>query len=164
MFFLIKVSLYDYNINGDYVKFKKFLILLFITFIVPLVPSIIVGNDVQGLLLPKLYPPSILFPIVWSIIYLLNTIGIYLVTLNDDDAYVIYFIQLLVNSLWTILFFGLKFRLLAFILLVILLILVVVMSIKFYKKNKIAGYLQIPYIVWLLFAGYLNFAIYLFNH
>ena len=145
-------------------KIKKFLILLFITFIVPLVPSIIVGNDVQGLLLPKLYPPSILFPIVWSIIYLLNTIGIYLVTLNDDDAYVIYFTQLLVNSLWTVLFFGLKFRLLAFILLVILLILVVVMGIKFYKKNKIAGYLQIPYIVWLLFAGYLNFAIYLFNH
>lgn len=138
--------------------------MLFITFLVPLVPSIIVGNSVQGLLLPKLYPSSILFPIVWSIIYLLNTIGIYLVTLIDDDAYVIYFTQLLVNSLWTILFFGLKLRLLAFILLVILLILVIIMSIKFYKKNKIAGYLQIPYIVWLLFAGYLNFTIYLFNH
>lgn len=145
-------------------KIKRFLILLFITFLVPLVPSIIVGNSVQGLLLPKLYPSSILFPIVWSIIYLLNTIGIYLVTLIDDDAYVIYFTQLLVNSLWTILFFGLKLRLLAFILLVILLILVIIMSIKFYKKNKIAGYLQIPYIVWLLFAGYLNFTIYLFNH
>lgn len=145
-------------------KIKKFLLLLFVTFIIPLIPSIIVGNSTQGLILPKLYPPSILFPIVWSVIYLLNTIGIYLVTKYDDNLYVIYFIELIINSLWTILFFGLKLRLLAFILLVILLIVVVIMTYKFYKTNKIAGLLQVPYIIWLLFAGYLNFAIYLFNH
>lgn len=144
-------------------KIKKFIILLVITFALPLIPSLLIGNSVNGLVLPKLYPPSFLFPVVWSIIYLLNTVGIYLVSEENDNLYLIYFGQLIVNSFWTIIFFGLRLRLFAFIWLLILLILVFIMIIKFYKENKIVAYLQIPYFLWLLYAGYLNFAIYLFN-
>lgn len=128
-------------------KIKKFIILLAITFALPLIPSLLIGNSVNGLVLPKLYPPSFLFSVVWSIIYLLNTIGIYLVSEENDNLYLIYFGQLIVNSCWTIIFFGLKLRLFAFIWLLILLALVVIMIIKFYKENKIAEYLQIPYVL-----------------
>ena len=144
-------------------KIKKFIILLAITFAFPLIPSLLIGNSVNGLVLPRLYPPGFLFLDVWSIIYLLNTIGVYIVSEENDNLYLIYFGQLIVNSFWTIIFFGLRFRLFAFIWLLILLILVVIMIIKFYKENKIAAYLQIPYVLWLLYAGYLNFAIYLLN-
>ncbi len=86
-----------------------------------------------------------------------------MVSEENDNLYLIYFGQLIVNSFWTIIFFGLRLRLFAFIWLLILLILVVIMIIKFYKENKIAAYLQILYVLWLLYAGYLNFAIYLLN-
>ena len=76
----------------------------------------------------------------------------YIVSEENDNLYLIYFGQLIVNSFWTIIFFGFRLRLFAFIWLLILLILVVIMIIKFYKENKIAAYLQIPYVLWLLYA------------
>ncbi len=142
---------------------KKFIILLIVTFFIGVIPSLLVGNDVTGLILPKFYPPKILFPIIWSILYLLMTISVYLATKNSDDAYKIYFIQLIVNAFWTVIFFGLKLRLLAFIWIIFLFILVIIMIKKFYKENKTAGLLQIPYIIWLLIAMYLNLSIYLLN-
>ena len=142
---------------------KKFIILLIVTFFIGVIPSLLVGNDVTGLILPKFYPPKILFPIMWSILYLLMTISVYLATKNSDDAYKIYFIQLIVNAFWTVIFFGLKLRLLAFLWIIFLFILVIIMIKKFYKENKNAGLLQIPYIIWLLIAMYLNISIYLLN-
>lgn len=142
---------------------KKFIILLIVTFFIGVIPSLLVGNDVTGLILPKFYPPKILFPIIWSILYLLMTISVYLATKNSDDAYKIYFIQLIVNAFWTVIFFGLKLRLLAFLWIIFLFILVIIMIKKFYKENKNAGLLQIPYIIWLLIAMYLNLSIYLLN-
>lgn len=142
---------------------KKFIILLIVTFFIGVIPSLLVGNDVTGLILPKFYPPKILFPIMWSILYLLMTISVYLATKNSDDAYKIYFIQLIVNAFWTVIFFGLKLRLLAFLWIIFLFILVIIMIKKFYKENKNAGLLQIPYIIWLLIAMYLNLSIYLLN-
>lgn len=142
---------------------KKFIILLIVTFFIGVIPSLLVGNDVTGLILPKFYPPKILFPIMWSILYLLMTISVYLATKNSDDAYKIYFIQLIVNAFWTVIFFGLKLRLLAFLWIIFLFILVIIMINKFYKENKNAGLLQIPYIIWLLIAMYLNLSIYLLN-
>ena len=100
---------------------------------------------------------------MWSILYLLMTISVYLATKNSDDAYKIYFIQLIVNAFWTVIFFGLKLRLLAFLWIIFLFILVIIMIKKFYKENKNAGLLQIPYIIWLLIAMYLNLSIYLLN-
>lgn len=142
---------------------KKFIILLIVTFFIGVIPSLLVGNDVTGLILPKFYPPKILFPIMWSILYLLMTISVYLATKNSDDAYKIYFIQLIVNAFWTVIFFGLKLKLLAFLWIIFLFILVIIMIKKFYKENKNAGLLQIPYIIWLLIAMYLNLSIYLLN-
>lgn len=142
---------------------KRFIIILLITFGIGVLPAIIFGNDVSYLNLPAFYPPKILFPIVWSSIFILLSIGLYFATKNDDDPYVIYFIQLIVNALWTVIFFGLKLRLLGFIWIILLFILVVIMTYTFYKRNKLAGLLQIPYLAWLVIAGYLNLAIYLLN-
>lgn len=144
-------------------NFKKFGILLFFTFLFPLGISFFVGNDASMLVKPALYPPNILFPIVWSILYVLMTIGVYFASRNDDNVYIIYFLQVIVNSIWSLIFFGLELRLFAFIWLIFLLVLVVIMSLKFCKNNKIAGYLQLPYIIWIMFAGYLNLSIYLLN-
>lgn len=75
----------------------------------------------------------------------------------------IYYIQLVVNSLWSIFFFLAKWRLFSFIWIIILAILIIVMILKFYNKNKLAALLQIPYLLWVLFASYLNIAIYILN-
>lgn len=142
---------------------KKFIILLIMTFAIGTIPSLIVGNSVAGLQLPKFYPPKIVFPIVWSIIFLLLTISLYRSTKTNDRVVGIYFIQLIVNSLWTVLFFGLKLRLFAFIWLILLFVLVLILVKQFYKEDKLSAYLQIPYIIWLVIAGYLNLSIYLLN-
>lgn len=142
---------------------KKFIIILLATFLIGVVPSLITGSSTLGLVLPQFYPPKIVFPIVWTILFILMTISIYLASKYDDMPYIIYFIQLLLNAGWTIIFFGLKLRLFAFIWLLILLGVVIYMMISFFKYNKKSGYLLIPYVIWLLIAGYLNFAIYLLN-
>ena len=84
-------------------------------------------------------------------------------SLTDKKIDLIYYIQLAVNAAWSIIFFLLKWRLFAFIWILLLDILVILMIIKFYKKDKTAGFLQIPYILWTLFASYLNLAIYILN-
>lgn len=142
---------------------KKFIILLLITFAVGNLPIFFTGTSTDGLILPSLYPPNILFPIVWSILFILITIAIYRVSKVDDDSYVIYFVQLIVNALWNVFFFGLKWRLFAFIWLVFLFALILIMILRFRKLDKTSIYLLVPYAVWVLFAGYLNLAIYLLN-
>ncbi len=142
---------------------KKFIILLIITFAIVLIPTIFIDFDVSKFTTPPLFPPKILFPIAWSILYLLMIISVFIASKYDDDVYKIYFAQLIVNALWSPLFFGFNAFLVAFIWLILLLILVIKMILKFKEKNDIAAYLQIPYVIWLLFAGYLNFAIFLIN-
>lgn len=142
---------------------KKFILIFLSTFIIGFLPSLIFGSSVDGLILPKLYPPKIVFPIVWSILYLLMIIGVYRSTKYEDNNYLIYYLQVFMNSIWTVIFFGLKLRLFAFIWIVLLFIVVLYMTILFYKTDKIAGLIQIPYLIWLVFAGYLNLAIYILN-
>jgi len=115
---------------------------------------------------PPLSPPGILFPIVWSVLYILMGISLYIVSeyeYRKEENYLIYIIQLVVNSLWTLLFFGFNLPLLSFLWILLLIVLVIVMIISFYKTNKWAGILNIPYLLWLMFAAYLNFGIYLLN-
>ena len=83
--------------------------------------------------------------------------------LVDANINTIYYLQLFVNALWSIIFFIFKWRFFAFLWIILLLILVIIMTIRFYRKNKIAGLLQIPYILWVAFATYLNFGVYLLN-
>ena len=111
--------------------------------------------------------PGVLFPIVWSILYLLMSISCYLIVQSNDkdkkEGRILYAIQLVINSLWTLIFFGFGAYLLSFIWIIILLIVVIIMLAKFYNINKIAMYINIPYVLWLLFAAYLNLGIYLLN-
>ena len=122
--------------------------------------------DYNTLIQPSFAPPSILFPIVWTILYALMGIsyGILKVnSLNDENIKFIYYLQLIVNALWSIIFFVLKQRFLAFIWILLLDVLVVTMIYKFYKKDKLAGLLQILYLLWIIFATVLNFSVYWLN-
>lgn len=122
--------------------------------------------DYNSLIKPFLAPPSIVFPIVWTILYILMGISYGILQskyLIDDKINVIYYWQLGVNAIWPILFFLFKWRLFAFIWIIILAISVLVMIIEFFKKNKLAGLLQVPYLLWTLFATYLNLGIYILN-
>lgn len=122
--------------------------------------------DYNTLQKPPLSPPGFIFGIVWSILYLIMGIAYgMLVYKGKSDAGIskIYWTQLIVNLIWPILFFVFKLRLFASIWIIILLILVITMVIKFYKKDKIIGYSQIPYLLWIMFATYLNIGVYILN-
>ena len=122
--------------------------------------------DYGSLEKPPLSPPSIVFPIVWTILYILMGISQGILKSKNLDTYKtdrIYFWQLGFNALWSIFFFTLKWRLFAFLWIIVLAILVILMIIRFYRRDKIAGLLQIPYLLWVLFASYLNIAIYILN-
>lgn len=122
--------------------------------------------DYNSLIQPPLAPPGILFPIVWSILYVLMGVSYGILESNsliDSRINSIYYLQLFVNALWSIFFFVFKWRLFSFLWILLLLVLVVIMVIRFYNKNKVAGLLQIPYLLWVTFASYLNIAIYILN-
>lgn len=124
------------------------------------------ANDYGSLKKPPFAPPGIVFPIVWTILYILMGISYAILKTNnkvDDKINKIYYTQLFVNALWSIIFFNLKLRLFALIWIVLLLILVIIMTIKFYNKNRTAGLLQIPYVIWVSFATYLNMGFYILN-
>ena len=80
-----------------------------------------------------------------------------------ENARLIYFIQLVINALWTPIFFGLKEYFFAFLWILMLIVLVITMILTFYKISKKAAYIQIPYLLWLLFASYLNFGVFVLN-
>lgn len=121
----------------------------------------------SALLQPPLAPPGWLFPVVWTILYILMGVSAYLVYECDTkEKYIglaVYVLQLIFNFLWLIIFFNIRNLLFAFVWLVFLWILVLAMTISFYKVNKTAGLLQIPYLLWVTFAGYLNIALYILN-
>lgn len=140
--------------------------------LIPVVIGGIIGLIISGsmnydtLKKPFLAPPSIVFPIVWTILYILMGVSYGILkekSLDTPKITLIYYLQLFVNALWSIFFFTLKWRLFAFIWILLLFILVITMITKFYKQNKISGLLQIPYLIWIIFATYLNFAVYLLN-
>ena len=145
-----------------------------ISLLIPLSVGIISGllsmngiKEFATLSKPFLSPPGFIFPIVWTILYVLMGISSYLIY-NEQDyqstcCLKIYALNLFVNFMWSLIFFGLKLRLFAFIWIIILDIVVIYMIYCFYKVNKKAAYLQIPYLIWCLFATYLNLAIYLLN-
>lgn len=159
------------NINGDNmkIKWKRLIIIICITFVVGSFFSWFTMNNMDTFkeLAKPINIPGILFPIVWSILYLLMSISCYIITESSnkdkDYAILIYIIQLIINSTWSLIFFGFGVYLFSFIWLLLLLSMIIVMIIKFYKINKKAAYLNIPYLLWVIFAGYLNFGIYLLN-
>ena len=116
--------------------------------------------------MPPLAPPAILFPIVWTILYTLMGVSYGILKSNNQtnkDIDISYYTQLGVNAFWSIIFFSFKWRLFAFLWIILLLVLIIDMTRKFYNKNQLAGLLQIPYIIWVAFATYLNLFIYFLN-
>ena len=116
---------------------------------------------------PFLSPPGFIFPIVWTILYVLMGISSYLIY-NENDYHSgcclkIYLINLFVNFLWSPIFFGLNLRLFSLVWIIVLDLIIIYMIICFYKVNKKAAYLQIPYLIWVLFATYLNLSVYILN-
>lgn len=142
----------------------------------PLVLSAVIGFLTSGsmknfelLNKPALSPPGWLFPVVWTVLYILMGISIYLVEESSAsvkeirEAKRIYYLQLAVNFLWSFFFFTFEWYLFAFIWLVFLWVLIIMMIKQFADISKVAAYLNIPYLIWVTFAAYLNFAIWLLN-
>lgn len=148
-------------------------ILIYIkSILVPLLVGALVGFltsnyiNYNNLIQPSFAPPAILFPIVWTILYTLMGVSYGILksnSLTDDKINTIYYSQLFVNALWSFFFFVFELRLFAFFWILLLIALVILMIIEFYKKNKVAGLLQIPYLLWISFASVLNLAVYLLN-
>lgn len=119
---------------------------------------------------PPLSPPSILFPIVWTILFTLMGISAALVYKFKDTkhdgvrtALIVYAVNLAVNFIWSLIFFNMRAYLFAFIWLILLIAVIITMIVLFKRISPLAAYLQIPYLLWVTFAGYLNLAIYLLN-
>ena len=140
------------NMNMNKIDYKK----LAVYIAIPLILGALVGfltsrgtDNYNGIV------PGWIFPIVWTILYILMGISSYLVRSNK---YLIdmYKLNLFVNLTWSFIFFTFDFKVLAFFWILLLIVIVGIMIYGFYKENKIAGYLLIPYILWLIFASILN--------
>ena len=151
---------------------KRFLTSLAIPLIVGGLSALITGGAMDiypSINRPTLAPPGWVFPVVWTILYTLMGISLYLVWNSNAEqgekrlAFIFFAAQLLLNFIWSPIFFGNRQFLLAFIVLVLMWLFTLGMIVAFYRISKTAGILQIPYLLWLTFAGYLNFAIYLLN-
>lgn len=119
---------------------------------------------------PFLSPPSWLFPVVWTVLYILMGVSIGMIyesnsgTKEDKKkAFVLYGLNLMVNFFWSIIFFNFQAFLIAFLWLILLIFIIMKMITAFNKIKPAAAYLQIPYIVWCCFASYLTASIWLMN-
>lgn len=124
----------------------------------------------ERIIRPVLAPKAFVFPIAWTILYILMGISSARVWLQKGektelvlDALLAYTVQLILNFFWSLLFFNMQNFLFSFIWLVLLWIAILVMIVRFYRVDPLAAYLQIPYLLWVTFAGYLNFMIYRLN-
>lgn len=122
----------------------------------------------ETIIQPPLSPPAIVFPIVWGILFALMGIGaarIYLAHTSDarSRSLLLFLIQLIFNFFWSIIFFNFQAYGFAFIWLLILWFLILLMILSFRKVDKLAAWLQLPYLLWVTFAAYLNFGVWLLN-
>ncbi|MBE5889245.1 MAG: tryptophan-rich sensory protein [Lachnospiraceae bacterium] len=150
--------------------------LLFICIAIPvivgIVSALLTRNSMelfQSIDKPPLAPPGWLFPVVWTILYILMGISSYLILQSGESqeeirkALTIYGYQLVVNFLWPTFFFNFGWYFFSFLWLVLLWVLVLIMILRFKDISKLAAYMNIPYLVWLTFAGYLNLGIWILN-
>ena len=153
------------------IMWKKFLLCLAIPLGVGGLSALLTSGNMQlfeEINKPPLSPPGWLFPVVWTILYASMGDALYLVTMAKDTkynlpAYISFGVQLFFNFFWSIIFFNAKAYLFAFIWLILLWVAIIANIYFFYKVNKTAGKILIPYLIWVTFAGYLNFGIYLLN-
>ncbi|MBE7057439.1 MAG: tryptophan-rich sensory protein [Ruminococcaceae bacterium] len=157
---------------------KKFdtknLITLIVCILIPLtvggLAALLTKNSMdvyQTINKPPLAPPGILFPIVWTILYTLMGVSLYLVYKSNSPyrpaALLAFALQLIFNFVWSLLFFNGRMYTFAFIWLLVLWLLIILMIVEFKKVKPIAAWLQIPYLLWVTFAAYLNLSIAIMN-
>jgi len=151
-------------------KLKIFIISLLISLGTGVVSGLIVGNAAEKysmLIKPTFAPPAAVFPVVWTLMYILMGIAAYYVYTSDssgrEDALKLYAEQLVFNFIWPIIFFRTGWLLFAFIWVLALWLLVALCTLVFSRINKKAEWLFVPYLAWTTFAVYLTLAIYLLN-
>ena len=152
-------------------QWKKLLVCLGIPLAVGGLSALVAGGmgSYGDLRQPPLSPPGWVFPVVWSILYLLMGYASYRILVGEGEksskrsAFLAYGIQLLLNFLWSPVFFGLRWRLTAFWILVALWIAVYVTVRLFSEQDERAGDLLLPYLLWVTFAAYLNLGVFLLN-
>ena len=148
-------------------KYKRLLLYIAIPLIIGFIGNLLGGStDIYNEInTPSFAPPGWLFPIAWTILYTLMGISSYMVRneKNNGKVNTIYYVQLGINALWSLLFFRLRLFAFSSIWLALLIAAVAYMIYEFYKLNKTAGLIQIPYLLWLGFAFLLNYSIYLLN-
>ena len=151
------------------IRIKSLIVNIIIPNVIGFLSSILgkVSTEFDKFEKPTWTPPGIVFPIVWSILYILMGISSYIIyesnTSYKKDALKVYALNIFINGLWSILFFRFKLFLVSFITIIILIILTILMIIKYYRINKVAGLLQLPYLIWLTVALVLNYNVYLLN-
>ena len=137
------------------INYKKLLIFI----LVPLSLGALVGiltvpnSNIDSII------PAWIFPVVWTLLYILMGVSSYLIYEDTNEIPKIYIIQLIFNLLWSFIYLKFKLFTLAFIWILLLILLVIIMIKDFISKNKLAGYLQIPYLIWLFVAAVLNLII-----
>ncbi|WP_291650362.1 TspO/MBR family protein [Clostridium sp.] len=164
-------SLNIFKVNGE---FK--LIPLIINILIPVGAGFIVGylnqNSIatyETLNKPFFNPPAIIFPIIWTILYILMGIAAYRIYMrnkqgtDDKGAYFFYLVQLIFNLMWSFIFFTFRLYAISFFWIIILFVLVMITFIKFIRVDKVSAFLLTPYMLWLIFAGVLNYFIWLLN-
>ena len=153
------------------INFKRLIIAIVIPLAVGGISSLIVNGGFktysESVTKPPLSPSDWIFPVVWTVLYILMGISSYLVFEKDKSEakqpLALYAIQLAMNFMWPIFFFLLNAYLFSFIWLTVLWAPVIAMTVIFYRVSRLAGLLQIPYILWLAFAAYLNLSVFLLN-
>ncbi|HBF9476231.1 TPA: tryptophan-rich sensory protein [Clostridioides difficile] len=158
-------------------EIRNFLINIFIPLIIGylsnILTMIISGTDISTYYLqltkPSFAPPAFIFPIAWTILYILMGISSYLILRKGynlpkvRDAIFYYGLQLVLNFIWSILFFGFGFRFTALIDIIIMILVSIIMISKFSKIDKRSGYINLIYLMWLVYAGFLNYFIWFIN-
>ena len=151
-------------------KFLSFILLLIFTYSASFIGGIVTISFKEPwysqLIKSNYNPPDWVFAPVWTTLYLMMTIAIWLYWHSrnrDMNTIYIYFIHIVFNTTWSIIFFGLHQILLALVILMILIILIIILILRFKYVNKVSSYLMIPYLLWCCYALFLNFNLYILN-
>lgn len=153
------------------IKIKPFAISLAIPLAVGVLSAFVTSGSMQQryaeMAKPPFAPPSWLFPVVWTILFILMGAASYLVYISENadkkPALLLYGVQLGLNFIWPIIFFVFGKYLFAFAWLMLLWFAVIAMNVKFFRINRLSGYMIVPYVIWLAFAAYLNSFAYILN-
>ena len=156
--------------NKKYIPALIFFLL--ITFLAAFIGNFFTIPNIQdwyaSLNKPSFNPPNWLFGPAWTVLYVLMAVSVFLVWQKKENpqrgkALTIYFVQLALNALWSIIFFGLHNLGLAFVEIIFLWFFILLTLVNFYKVKKLAGILFMPYLLWVSFAALLNFAVWQLN-